>query len=88
MDLVVFPAQTLCDAHRPPFLLPEQLQGPLGLVVVLCGDDFEHLLRDLHVPVLVFVVVIPKAVSVGAKGKEVSGVCVEVRTVTSSGLRR
>jgi hypothetical protein len=42
----------LCDAHRPPFLLPQELQCALGLVVVLGGNNLEHRLRELHVPIL------------------------------------
>jgi hypothetical protein len=72
VHFVVLPAQTLrllatvlClrsyaypylrNAERPPLLLPQQLQGASRVEVVF-GDDFEHLLRELHVTVLVLVV--------------------------------
>lgn len=46
----------LCDAHSTPFLFPEEFQCPLGLIMVLGRDDFEHRLGELHVPVLVLTI--------------------------------
>jgi hypothetical protein len=58
VDLVVLPAQTLCDAQTPPLVFPEQLEGAARIKVVF-RDGLEHLLGQLHVAVLVVVVVVP-----------------------------
>jgi hypothetical protein len=46
----------LGDAERPPLLLPQQLQGASRAVEVVFGNGLEHLLRQLHVTVLVLVI--------------------------------
>jgi len=46
----------LSDAHAPPFLLPQKLEGALRLIVVLGRDGLEHGLGQLHVAVFVLAV--------------------------------
>lgn len=46
----------LGDAQRPPFLLPQELERAPRTVEVIFGDDLQHLLGELHVAILVFVV--------------------------------
>lgn len=55
---VVLPPKTLCDTHRPPFFLPQELQSALGLVMIVFGNGLEHSLGKLHVAVFVFVVIV------------------------------
>lgn len=49
----------LCDSKSTPFLLPEQLQGTGGCVVVILWDCLEHSLGDLDVAILEVVIGIP-----------------------------
>lgn len=47
----------LCDTQPTPFFLPEQFQF-LRALKVLLWNFFEHVLRELHVAVFEFVVII------------------------------
>lgn len=59
VDLVVLPAQTLCDAQASPLVFPQQLEGASRAIKVVLGDGLEHLLGELDVAVLVVVIVVP-----------------------------
>lgn len=58
VDLVVLPAQTLCDAQTSPLVFPQQLESASCAVEVVFGDSLEHLLGQLDVTVFVVVVVV------------------------------
>lgn len=62
VDFVVLPSQGLGDTDCAPFLLPEQLQSALALVMVLIWNNLEHSLWELNVTVLVLIIVVSGAV--------------------------
>lgn len=46
----------LCDAQRSPFFLPQQFQRALGAVEIVRGDLLQHIFRQLHMAIFIFVV--------------------------------
>ena len=56
MHLVMFPTQALRDAQSPPLFLPQKFQRTPTAVKVLLRYHLEHLLGQLHVPVLEIIV--------------------------------
>lgn len=56
VDLVVLPAQTLCDTNSAPLVLPKQLQSAVRGIVVVLGDRLEHRFGQLDMPVLILAV--------------------------------
>lgn len=60
--LIVDPAQALCDSKTSPFLLMQNAQLSSAGVEVIFGYNFQHVLWQYDVTVLVEVIVVPLAI--------------------------